>query len=89
MNAQGSWVLVVESDSTVGATGAVTSWSLSFQKPVPTSGLGEPGADNITASFRLFTLNPSNGISGEAWTPVGRGIEQRHRRAEQRILGSD
>ena len=66
---------------TAGATGTINSWSLSFQKPVPTSGLGEPGADNINASFRIFNLGQADAMSAEAWTPVGpASIGCRHRR---------
>ena len=38
---------------------------------MPTSGLGVPGADNINASFRIFTLGQADAMSAEAWTPVG------------------
>ena len=72
MNAQGSWVLMIQNSATgSGGAGTVNSWSLSFQKPVPTSGLGEPGADDINASFRIFNLGQANAMSAEAWTPVG------------------
>ncbi len=71
VSAQGTWVLVVQNNSTTNGTGTINSWSLSFQKPVPTSGLGEPGADNISASFRIFNLGQADAMSAEAWTPVG------------------
>ncbi len=71
MSAQGTWVLVVDNSSTTNGTGTINSWSLSFQKPVPTSGLGEPNADDINASFRIFNLAQANAMSAEAWTPVG------------------
>ena len=35
-----------------GSTGTLNSWSLSFQKLLPTTGLGVAGADNVTESFR-------------------------------------
>ena len=54
-----------------GASGTINSWSLSFQKPLPTSGLGVPGADNINVSFRIFNLGQADAMSAEAWTPVG------------------
>ena len=54
-----------------GASGTVNSWSLSFQKPLPTSGLGVPGADNINTSFRIFNLGQADAMSAQAWTPVG------------------
>ena len=71
MNAQGTWVLVVQNNSTTGGSGTINSWSISFQKPLPTSGLGEPGADDINASFRIFNLAQADAMSAEAWTPVG------------------
>jgi len=70
-NAQGTWVLLIQNKSTTHGTGTFNSWSLSFQKPVPTSGLGVPGADDINASFRIFTLGQADAMSAEAWTPVG------------------
>ena len=54
LNAQGTWQLVVQNSATgSGSTGTFNSWSLSFQKLLPTTGLGEPGSDNaasVTAS---------------------------------------
>jgi subtilisin-like proprotein convertase family protein len=70
-NAQGTWVLVVQNNSTTGGSGTINSWALSFQKPVPTSGLGVPGADNINVSFRIFTLGQADAMAAEAWTAVG------------------
>jgi len=75
LNAAGTWTLVIQNATTAnggtGATGSLTSWSLSFQKPLPTSGLGEPGSDDINASFRIFTLAQTAALSSEAWTAVG------------------
>jgi len=71
MSVQGTWVLSITNNSMTGGRGTFNSWSLTFQKPLPTSGLGEPGSDNVTASFRLFTLTQSNALSSEAWTAVG------------------
>ena len=71
MNVQGTWTLVVQNSSTTGTTGTFNGWSLTFQKPLPTSGLGEPGSDDATVSFRIFTLSPSDPLSSQAWTPVG------------------
>ena len=69
-NAQGTWTLVVQNAST-SITGTFNSWSLNFQKPAPTSGLGETGSDDATVSFRIFTLSQTDALSSEAWTPVG------------------
>ena len=41
MNVQGIWTLVIQNASTTGGAGTLTAWSLTFQKPLPTSGLGE------------------------------------------------
>ena len=70
-NVQGTWVLTITNNSKTGGTGTITNWSLTFQKPLPTSGLGEPGSDDYTASFRIFTLGQSDALSSEAWTAVG------------------
>ena len=71
MTAQGTWKLVIQNNSTTSGTGTFNGWSLSFQKPVPTSGLGELGTDNIGGSFRIFTLGQSDATSSQAWTAVG------------------
>jgi subtilisin-like proprotein convertase family protein len=70
-SAQGTWKLVIQNGSTTGGTGVFNSWSLVFQKLVPTSGLGEPGSDNANASFSIFTLGQAEALSAQAWTPVG------------------
>ena len=71
LNAQGTWVLDIQNATTKGLTGTINNFSLSFQKPVPTSDLGVPGADNINTSFRIFNLAQANAMSAQAWTPVG------------------
>ena len=71
MSVQGTWVLTVTNNSTTGGTGTINGWSLSFRKTLPTSGLGEPGADVFTGSFRIFTLAQSSTLSSQAWTAVG------------------
>ena len=73
LNAQGTWTLVIN-NATSGSGGRrlrFNGWSLSFQKPVPTSGLGEPGSDNVNDSFRIFTLDQTNALSSQTWTAVG------------------
>ena len=71
LNVQGIWTLVIQNASTTGGTGTLTGWSLAFQKPLPTTGLGEPGSDIATESFRIFTLSQANAASSQAWTSVG------------------
>ena len=58
MSAKGTWTLVIQNNSTTDGTGTFNSWSLSFQKPVPTTGLGEPGSDNIGASLPHLHAQP-------------------------------
>ena len=70
MNVQGTWMLTITNNAT-GTTGTLNGWTLTFQKPLPTSGLGEQGSDDASVSFQIFTLNPSDPVSSEAWTPVG------------------
>jgi subtilisin-like proprotein convertase family protein len=70
MNVQGTWTLVVTDSSTTGTTGAINSWSLTFQKPLPTSGLGVQGS-GPSVSFRLSNLGASNPLASQAWSPVG------------------
>ena len=54
-----------------GSTGTFNSWSLSFQKLLPTTGLGEPGSDaSISASASSLWARPT-AQSSEAWTAVG------------------
>ena len=72
INAKGTWTLVLQNSATgSGATGTLNNWSLSFQNPYPTSGLGLPGADNASTSFRIFTLGQSDALSSQAWSAVG------------------
>jgi subtilisin-like proprotein convertase family protein len=72
LNVAGTWTLEIQ-DSTSGpnATGTLTSWSLTFAKPQPITGLGESVADQATTSFRIFTMGPSAPQAHETWTPVG------------------
>ena len=76
----GTWTLILTSSRvTTGKAAAATlnSWSLSFQKPLPTSGLGEANTDNISESFRIFTMDPTNPLSSDTWTAVGpTGIDE-------------
>ncbi len=71
LSVQGTWVLTITNNSTTGGTGTFTGWSLTFQKPVTNSGLGEPGTDIATASFRIFTLGQADAASSQQWTAVG------------------
>ena len=67
----GTWTLLIEDSRGNGLTGVLNHWSLTFEKPLPTSGLGELTADRASASFRIFTMDPANPQSRNTWTPVG------------------
>ena len=71
LSVQGTWVLVIQNSSTARTTGTFNGWSLTFQKPLPTTGVGEQGSDNTALGFRLFTLSQTSALSSEAWTSVG------------------
>jgi subtilisin-like proprotein convertase family protein len=69
-NAAGTWTLEIV-DNTPGNTGTLNSWSLTFRKPVPNTGLGEPVTDRAQVTFRIFNMDPANPLSSNVWTPVG------------------
>ena len=71
MTVQGTWTLVVQNTGSGNSRGTFNGWSLTFQKPIPTSGLGVSGSDNATVSFQLFTLATTNALSSQEWTSVG------------------
>jgi len=76
LHSAGVWTLVVKdlvaNNSGPGALPqSLNSWGLTFQKPLPGSGLGEPVADRATATFRIFTMDPTNPLSSSTWTAVG------------------
>ena len=72
LDAKGTWTLVINNaTSGSGSVGSLNGWSLSFQKPLPTTGLGEQGTDNVSDSFSIFTLGQTAGLSSEQWTAVG------------------
>jgi subtilisin-like proprotein convertase family protein len=52
-------------------TDTLNQWSLTFQKAIPRSGLGDPVADQANVSFRIFTEDKSNPLSKKEWTAVG------------------
>jgi subtilisin-like proprotein convertase family protein len=66
----GIWTLEIR-DVATGNGGALNSWSLTFDKPVLSTGLGELVADQTTVSFRIFTMSPANPLSSSTWTAVG------------------
>ena len=50
---------------------SLLNWSLAFQKPQISTGLGEAVADQVTVGFRLFNLAPTNPLANDTWTAVG------------------
>src|SRR6202011_4980595 len=65
----GTYTLKIKNDSTTsGSTGTLNSWSITATK-VATSdtGLGEPVADRESASFRIFTMAPTNPLASNTW----------------------
>jgi subtilisin-like proprotein convertase family protein len=66
----GTWTLRITNRNPAD-TGTLSSWSLSFQKPLPTSGLGDPVADRQTFNFQIFNIAPTNPLANDTWTAVG------------------
>ena len=67
----GRYRLVVTNNGTASQPATLNSWSLTFQKAVPSNGLGEPVADRIQSGFRIFTMDPTNPLSSSTWTAMG------------------
>lgn len=66
----GTWSLEIAWGNS-GKTGSLNSWSLQVLKPIPLSGLGETVSDQTSASFRIFTMDPTNPLSQNTWVSVG------------------
>ena len=60
---------IINSSTTAPAT--LTSWSLALQHTVSDTGLGEAVADQVSASFRIFTMAATNPLASSTWTAVG------------------
>jgi subtilisin-like proprotein convertase family protein len=71
--AAGAWTLEIvdKATSPPAGTAQLNGWSLTFLKPQAASGLGEPVADQATASFRIFNMAPTDPLSNSSWTAVG------------------
>ena len=69
LSSGGTWSLVIQNVGT--STGTLNSWSLTFQKPVSATGLGEAPNDRTTVNFQIFNLAPSNALANSTWTAVG------------------
>ena len=70
-NAQGYWTLTVVDTTGSSTAGSLNAWSLTFQRPVPGSGIGDPTVDDVNSGFRIFTMDPTNALSHDTWTAVG------------------
>ncbi len=66
----GNWQLVLTNTSTNDA-GTLVHWALTFPHATPDTNLGEPVADQISTSFRIFNQDPANTSTTEQWTAVG------------------
>jgi len=75
VNVNGTWRLEITSSAEVSTnrTGTLVNWSISFSKAVPSTGLGEPVADQATTSFRIFTNSATNPQASNTWTQLGPG----------------
>ena len=69
LNTLGTWSLVIVNAGS--STGTLNSWSLTFRKPVSTSGLGEFNNDRSNLDFRIFNLAATNALANSTWTAVG------------------
>ena len=66
----GTYTLTIT--NTGSGAGTLTGWSITATpKTVTNTGLGEPVADQTAASFRIFTMDPTNPLSSNTWTAVG------------------
>jgi subtilisin-like proprotein convertase family protein len=78
-NARGTWSLTIlnqgktaSNNFSIGIySGTLVQWSLTLPFTVPGTGLGETGADQMTAGFRIFQYSPNNEQSYNTWTAVG------------------
>jgi subtilisin-like proprotein convertase family protein len=66
----GAWTLIVTNHGN-SSVGKLNSWSMTFQKPLPSTGMGVPVIDDAHTSFRIFTMSPTNPLSSDTWTAVG------------------
>ncbi len=69
-DAGGTWKLEIDDRGTV-TTGTLLGFSLTFRKPQPASGLGDPVADRQTVDFRIFNIAPSNPLANDTFTAIG------------------
>ena len=71
----GTGVYTLEvTNAATGKTTTIGAWTLTLLESTPITGLGEPVADQATAGFRIFTMDPTNPLSSTTWTAVGPGL---------------
>ena len=71
-NEAGTYTLTIIDNTTGTNSGTLNGWSITTTPETATNtGLGEPVADQSTASFRIFTMDPTNPLSANTWTAVG------------------
>ena len=73
LQAVGTWKLRVTNAG--GLTPSLTSWSLRLPQVIAGTNLGEPIADRLSVSFRIFNQDPSDPLTQKSWTPVGPAAE--------------
>ena len=49
----------------------LVNWTLSFEEPVPGTGLGQLVADQFSPAFNIFNEDPTSSIAQGQWTPIG------------------
>ncbi len=69
LSSAGTWTLTITNSG--GVAGTLSHWELRFPKSEPISGMGQPVADQMEASFRIFTVASTNAQSSEQWTEIG------------------
>jgi subtilisin-like proprotein convertase family protein len=72
--AQGTWFLRIFNNSNLPG-GVVLNATLTLPHTTLGTGLGETVADQISTTFSVFNLDPSNPTSQNQWTAVGAGSE--------------
>ena len=69
INGAGVYTLQITNSGT--QSGSLNGWSMTLGQPNSNTGLGQGVADRAQASFRIFTMDPTNPQSSTTWTSVG------------------
>ena len=71
-NEAGTYTLTITDATTGNNSGTLNGWSITVTPQTTTNtGLGQAVADQSAASFRVFTMDPTNPLASNTWTPVG------------------